>query len=121
MKRLSVQCSVLALVLTLALSAVAKPKSENITLYHGTSVNGISLPAGSYVVKYDFQGSNAQVKFMEGNKEVASTTGQAKTLSSKVPANQVVLNNQDGSIVEIDFGGKDTAITFQSPSAMNAE
>jgi hypothetical protein len=56
MKRLSAQCSVLALVLTLALSAFAKPKSENITLYHDARVNGASLPAGNYVVKYDFEG-----------------------------------------------------------------
>jgi len=121
MKRLSAQCSVLALVLTLALSAFAKVKSENITLYHDATVNGTSLPAGNYVVKYDVEGTNAQVTFMQDNKEVASTTGQMKTLPKKPSSNQVVLNNEGRSIAEIDFGGKDAAITFGSPSTMSTE
>ena len=121
MKRLFAQCSVLALMLTLALSAVAKPKSGNITLYHDASVNGTSLPAGDYVVKYDIQGANVQLKFIQGNKEVASTTGYVKALDKKVDSNQVVLNNEDRSIAEIDFGGKDSAITFKSPNPMSGE
>ena len=121
MKRLSAQCSVLALVLILTLSAFAKPKSENITLYQDAIVNGTGLPAGSYMVKYDVEGTNAQVTFMQGNKEVASTTGQLKTLPKKPSSNQVVLNNEDRSIAEIDFGGKDAAITFESPSTMGTE
>ena len=120
MKGLSVKCSLLVLVLTVALSAVAKPKSENITLYHNSSVNGTALPAGDYVVKYDVEGNNAQVKFMQGKKEVASATGQVKTLTTTVPSNQVVLNKDDRSIVEIDFSGKSSAITFESPNAKNS-
>jgi len=121
MKRLFPQCSVLALMLTLALSAVAKPKSGNITLYHDASVNGTSLPAGDYVVKYDVEGTTVQLTFMQGNKEVASTTGQVKTLPKKVSSNQVVLNNENRSIAEIDFGGKDSAITFDSPNPVSVE
>ena len=118
MKRLVAQCSVLALMLTLVLSAVAKPKSENITLYHGASVNGTSLPAGDYVVQYDVEGTNVHLKFIQGNKEIASTTGYVKALDKRAGSNQVVLNNDDRSIAEIDFRGNDSAITFGSPSAM---
>lgn len=121
MKRLSAQCSVLVLVLTLALSAFAKPKSENITLYHDASVNGTSLPAGNYVVKYDVEGTSVQLKFFQGSKEVASTTGHVKTLPKTVNSNQVVVNNEGHGIAEIDFAGKDSAITFELSGATSGE
>jgi len=111
--------TLLVLALTLSISAFAKPKSENITLYHDATINGTNLPAGEYVVKYDVDGSNAQVKFMKGSKEVASANGQVKTLSKKSVSNQIVLNDAGNarSIAEIDFGGKDTAISFESAGA----
>lgn len=107
------------LALTLSVTAFAKPKSENITLYHDATLNGTNLPAGEYVVKYDVDGSNAQVKFLKGSREVASANGQVKTLTKKAGSNQVVINNEGNgrSISEIDFGGKDTAISFESAGA----
>jgi len=116
MTRNSQRFALLALALTLSLSAFAKPKSESIMLYQDATVNGTNLPAGEYVVKYDTEGTNAQVKFMKGNKQVASATGQVKTLPKKVANNQVVMNTEGNarSIAEIDFGGKDTAISFES-------
>jgi len=112
MTRITVRFALLALALTLSLSAFAKPKSENITLHAGATVNGTNLPPGEYVVKYDVEGSNAQVTFVRGGKEVASTTAQVKTLDKKSTSNQVVMNGDSHSISEIDFGGKQTAITF---------
>ena len=77
------------------------------------------MPAGDYVVKYDVDGANAQVKFMQGKKEVASAAGQVKSLAKKSPSNQIVLDtaNNGRNISEIDFGGKDTAITFASAAS----
>ena len=118
MNSFSVRFTLLALALTLSVSAFAKPKSENLTLYHDATLNGTNLPAGEYVVKYDTDGPNCQVKFMKGSKEVASANGQVKTLPRKSGSTQVVLNT-DGSarsISEIDFGGKDTAVSFESAS-----
>ena len=82
----------------------------------GRSINGTTLPAGDYTVKYDVEGSNAQVKFMKGSKEVASANGQLKTLTKRPDSSQVVLDNSGNTrtISEIDFGGKDTAISFAS-------
>jgi hypothetical protein len=114
MNRFSLRYVLLGLALTVALSAVAKPRSESITLYHDASLNGTNIPAGEYVVKYDVNGSDAKVTFMQGKKEVATANGQVKTLQKKSSSNQVVLNDQGRSISEIDFGGKDTAITFGS-------
>ncbi|HZD33224.1 MAG TPA: hypothetical protein VE779_16360 [Candidatus Angelobacter sp.] len=116
MKRFTTSFTLLALALGLAMTAWAKPKSENITLYHDANINGTSLPAGDYVVKYDPDGKDTQVHFYKDNKEVASAAGELKTLPKKVQSNQVVLDTQNGSqtISEIDFGGKDTAISFAS-------
>ena len=116
MTKMPVRFALLALALTLSVSAFAKPKSESITLYQDASINGTNLPAGEYVVKYDVDGSNAQVKFMKGGKEVATANGQVKTLTKKPDSSQVVLDNSGNSrsISEIDFGGKDTAISFAS-------
>ena len=119
MTRVTLRFALLALACTLAMNAFAKPKSENITLYHDASLNGTNVPAGDYVVKYDTEGTNAQVKFMKGNKEVATANGQVKTLPKKAANSQVVMT-EDGSsrsINEIDFGGKDTAISFGSAGA----
>ena len=116
MTRVSVRFALLVLALTVSVGAFAKSRSENITLYQDATVNGTSLPAGEYVVKYDVDGSNAQVKFMKGGKEVATANGQVKTLSKKAASNQVVLNDAGStrSISELEFGGKDTAISFES-------
>lgn len=118
MNRLPVCFALLALALTLSVSAFAKPKSENLTLYHDATLNGANLPAGEYVVKYDTDGPNCQVKFMKGSKEVASANGQVKTLPRKAGLTQVILNTDGGarSISEIDFGGKDMAVSFESAS-----
>ena len=116
MKRILVRFGLLVLALTLSVSAIAKSKSENITLYHDASLNGANLPAGDYVVQYDVDGTNAQVKFLKGSKEVASASGQVKTLTKKAGSSQVVLNIDGNarSVSEIDFGGKVTAISFES-------
>ena len=119
MTRNAVRFALLVLGLTVSISAFAKSKSENITLFQDVTVNGTNVPAGDYVVKYDVDGSNAQVRFTKNGKEIASANGQVKTLTQKPVRNQVVLST-DGdtrTISEIDFGGKDTAITFESAGA----
>jgi hypothetical protein len=116
MTRFLTRTGLLLLALLLSLSAFAKPKTDTITLFDNTTVSGTNLAAGQYVVVYDVNGSNAQVKFLKGNKEVATANGQVKSLPKKAESTQVVLNT-DGkarSISEIDFGGKDTAISFES-------
>ncbi len=116
MKRFLLGTSLLVLALMFSLSSFARSKSENITLSHDASIGGTNLPAGDYVVKYDVNGSSAQVKFIKSGKEVASATGQVKTLTQKPTSNQVVMNTEGNgrSISELDFGGKDTAISFES-------
>src|ERR1035438_283486 len=116
MTRFPERIGMLALALMVSLSAFAKPKTESITLFSDATLSGTTIPAGEYVVKYDVEGNNAQVKFLKGSKEVASANGQVKSLARKAGSTQVVLNTEGNarSISEIDFGGTDTAISFDS-------
>jgi len=59
-------------------------------------------------------GTAANVKFVKGNKEIASASGHVKTLDHKPESNQVVLDTTGNppTISEIDFGGKTSGISF---------
>ncbi len=120
MTRILARIAVLVFAVTLSISAFAGNKAT-FTLYHDSQLNGTQLPAGEYTVVYDTTGSNAQVKFMKGKKEVASATGQVKQLDKKPSYNQVVLTNEGGAaaISELNFHGSTTGITF-TPAAANA-
>jgi hypothetical protein len=113
-----VQAALFIFALTLSVSAFAASKSETVTLYHDAQLNGKTLPAGDYTVKCDTTGSTAQVKFLKNGKEMASATGQVKQLSNVPDHNQVVTQDGNGgaTISEIDFGHRDTAISFDSAS-----
>jgi hypothetical protein len=119
MTRNAVRFALLVLALTVSIGAFARSKSESISLFQDATVNGTNVPKGDYVVKYDIEGSNAQVKFTQNGKEVASANGQVKTLTKKPDRNQVVLSTSGDThmISEIDFGGKDTAISFEGAGA----
>jgi len=119
MTRNAVRFALLVLAVTVSISAFARSKSESISLFQDVTVNGTNIPKGDYVVKYDIEGSNAQVKFTQNGKEIASANGQVKTLTKKPDKNQVLLNTagETRSISEIDFGGKETAITFEGTGA----
>ena len=97
MTRTLTRMAMLLLAITISLAALAKTHSEDITLYHDASLNGTVIPAGEYQVKYDTEGTTANVKFLKGKKEVASASGQVKTLDQKLNANQVVLQNGSGT------------------------
>src|SRR5437764_12122012 len=110
MTRILVRVALFVFALTLSLSAFAASKSQSFTLYHDSQLNGAQLPAGQYTVVYDTEGSNAQVKFMKGKKEMASATGQVKQLDKKPAYNQIVLTNEGGAaaISELNFHGSTT-------------
>ncbi len=119
MTRILVRGALVVFALALSITAFAGNKSQTFTLYHDSQLNGTALPAGEYTVVYDMTGSNAQVKFMKGKKEVASATGQLKQLERKPAYNQVVVTNEGGSdaINELDFHGSTTGISFASSAA----
>ena len=122
MTRTLARFTLVVLVLGLSLSAFAGSKAQTITLNHDTQINGQTLRAGEYQVKYDTTGSTAQVKFLRNGKEVASANGQVKQLGNAPEYNQVVTSG-DGSrltLSEIDFAHSSTGVTFESAAMSSA-
>lgn len=120
MTRILARLTALIVAITVSISAFAGPtKSGTITLYHDAQLNGTTISAGDYTVKCETNGTTAQVKFMQGNKLVASASGQIKDLGMKTERGQVVLHNGSGlpSIEEVDLGGSKTGVTFDSSVA----
>ena len=122
MTRNLVRATLFAFALTMSLSAFAASKSETVILYGDTQVNGKTLPAGEYTVKYAPSGANTQVTFLKNGKEVATATGQAKQLTSKPDHNQVITQSSGSTsmLSEIDFGHTATGVTFESGAMANA-
>jgi len=114
MTRILARVALLALAVSISLSAFAGSKGEPLTLLHDTQLNGTVIPAGEYTVKYDANGSTCQVSVMKGNKTVATANGELKQLSYKPAHNQVVLDHSGSvpTINELDFSKTSTAIAF---------
>jgi hypothetical protein len=112
----------LALTLSVSAFAASNSKSESVLLFHPTQINGKTLPAGEYTVKYDTTGSTAQVKFLKGSKEVASASGQVKQLATAPQYNQIVTQDGGGSLTisEIDFGHSTTGVSFDAGTMSSA-
>ena len=67
-----------ALVLAAGVSCFAK-NSEGVTFSHNVVVNGTSLPAGHYTVRWDVHNPAASVVFSQHRKVVLSTDGTVLT------------------------------------------
>lgn len=121
MNRAVARFALILFALTMSVGAFAASDTHYVTLNHDTQLNGKTLPAGGYNVKYETNGSTAQVTFLKDGKEVASANGQVKTLDNKPEYNQVVTRGDKGSSVlsEIDFAKTKTGVTFES-SAMSS-
>ena len=121
MTRTLARVALFVLALTLSISAFAGTKSTSVTLYNNAQLNGNTLPAGDYTVKYNTTGSTAQVTFIRNGKEVASATGQVKQLDKAPEFNQIVTQDGNGaaSISEIDFSNTKTGVTFDNGGSMS--
>ena len=121
MTRMLARVALLVIAVTMSISAFAGSKSETLTLLHDVQLNGTTIPAGEYTVKYDANGSTCQVKVMKGGKTVATANGELKQLADKPRHDQVLLGGNGGVPVvnEMDFSDSKTAITF-SPNAETA-
>jgi hypothetical protein len=117
MTRILARLTVLVFAITMAISAfAASAKTDTVVLYQAAQLNGKTIPAGEYTVKTEIKGSSAQVKFLQDRKEVASASGQTKDLGKRAPYAQIVLRDGNGvsSIQELDLGGTNTGVTFDS-------
>ena len=115
MTRTLARLALLGLALGVSISAFAGSKAESLTLMQDVQLNGTTIPAGDYTVKYDANGSTCLVKVMQGKKTVATANGELRQLAEKPRHNQAVLQTDTGglpAVNEMDFSDSKTAITF---------
>jgi hypothetical protein len=107
---------VLAVSLLLAVSAFASDTHKgSLQTFNALQVNGKTLPAGEYQVKWEGNGPNLQLNILKNNKVVATTDAHVVELAQKPSNNSAVTNtNPDGtrSLDEIRFAGKKFAFAI---------
>jgi hypothetical protein len=98
---------VLGLAVLLASSAFASNKGS-LQVRESVEVNGQQLPAGDYQLRWDGTGSNVEVSFMQGKKEVAKTSAKVVALDKAYGYDSAVVDHTSGkaAISEVRFAGK---------------
>lgn len=113
----SVILPVAALTIGLPVAVVAKDASHkgHITIESPTVIADQALKPGTYQVRWQENGTTAQVNVEQGSKVLVSTTAQVKTLAGKSSAD-VTDTKRDSSgravLVEARFSGQAHALDF---------
>jgi hypothetical protein len=106
---------VLGLAVLLASSAFASNKGS-LVVREAVEVNGQQLAPGEYQVRWEGTGSNVEVSFMQGKKEVAKTSAKVVTLDQSSNYDSTVIDRASGkaSVSEVRFAGKKVALAIGS-------
>lgn len=102
------------LLLTSGIPALAK-NSANVTLDHNLVLNGTSVPAGQYTIRWDTKNSGATVEIVRHHKVVVSTEGRIEERSKGYTRDAVVYSAApDGtmSLMEIRFAYSNKVLVF---------
>ncbi len=104
---------VLGLAVLLASSAFASNKGS-LQVREAFEVNGQQLAPGQYQVRWDGTGSNVEVSFMQGKKEVAKASAKVVALDKASDYDAAVVDHSDGKarVSEIRFAGKKYALAL---------
>jgi hypothetical protein len=114
--------AVLGLAVLLATGAFASNKST-LNVQETVQVNGQQLPAGEYQIRWEGSGSDVQLSFMQGKKEVVKTSARVVELEQKSAYDSAVVDRSNGaSLTQVRFAGKKFALAIggSEPSAMSA-
>jgi len=98
---------VLGVAVLLASTAFAANKGT-MQVRESVEVNGQQLPAGVYQLRWDGTGSNVEVRFMQGKKEVAKTTAKLVSLDQASDFDSAVIDRASGkaAVSQVRFAGK---------------
>ena len=103
------------IVLTLSLGAAAAGGKTTIKLFQSAALNGKTLAAGEYKVKWQRHSAEADVTFSQGKKEITTVRGKFVEREHPSPYNAVITKlNGDGTqtITELRFEGKKEALVL---------
>jgi hypothetical protein len=104
---------VLGLAVLLASSAFASNKGT-LEVRETLVVNGQQLAPGEYQVRWDGAGSNVEVSFLQGKKEVAKASAKVVELDKASAYDAAVIDHASGkaAISEVRFAGKKFALAI---------
>jgi hypothetical protein len=104
---------VLGLAVLLASSAFASNKGS-LQVRESFEVNGQQLAPGEYQLRWDGTGSNVEVSFMQGKKEVAKTSAKVVALDKASNYDSAVIDHSSGKalVSEVRFAGKKYALAL---------
>jgi hypothetical protein len=108
-----VKTVVLGLAVLLASSAFASNKSS-LMVREAVEVNGQQLAPGNYQLRWDGTGSNVEVSFMLGKKEVAKASAKVVALDKAYDSDSAVVDHASGkaAVSELRFAGKKYALAL---------
>lgn len=106
---------VLGLAILLATSAFASNKGS-FHAQEAVQINGQSIPAGDYQLRWEGTGSNVELSFMQGRKEVAKTSAKVIELNETAQYDSAIVDHSTGKacVSEVRFAGKKTALALTS-------
>jgi hypothetical protein len=104
---------VLGLAVLLASSAFASNKGS-LHVHEAFVVNGQQLAPGEYQLRWDGTGSNVEVSFLQGKKEVAKASAKVVALDKAYDNDSAVLDHASGktAVSEVRFAGKKYALAI---------
>jgi hypothetical protein len=104
---------VLGLAVLLASSAFASNKGS-LQIHEPFEVNGQQLAAGEYQLRWDGTGSNVEVSFMQGKREVAKASAKVVALDKASAYDSAVIDHASGkaAVSEVRFAGKKFALAL---------
>ena len=104
---------VLGLAVLLASSAFASNKGT-LRVHETAEVAGQQLAAGEYQLRWDGTGSNVEVSFMQGKKEVAKASAKVVALDKASDYDAAIVAHEGGkaTVTEVRFAGKKYALAL---------
>jgi hypothetical protein len=110
--------AVLGLAVLLATGAFASNKGT-LSVQETVQVNGQQLPAGEYQIRWEGSGSDVQLSFMRGKKEVAKTSARVVDLQEKSPYDSAVIDHSSGgaAVSQLRFAGKKFALAISGEAS----
>jgi hypothetical protein len=104
---------VLGLAVLLASSAFASNKGS-VQIRESFEVNGQQLAPGEYQLRWDSAGSNVEVTFMQGKKEVAKASAKVVELDKASAYDAAVVDHSSGkaTVSEVRFAGRKYALAI---------
>jgi hypothetical protein len=113
--------TILTVLIVLLVVSAAFAGDTTVKFNSPTMVNGTQVAAGEYTIRYEIKGNTADVKILQAQKTIATTTAAVVENKDKSPYDGVVRENKaDGtvSLKEIQFANKKQVIRFEGETAV---